>query len=202
MNSGKNDYDDEKKKYLPYKRISEDKNYVRPDVTITDMAIDDNDFRNQKLDGYMEVNEDEIDLLPPGVKVRYITKNPRTDELLFRFGGVIKLVEKEYLVLIGANNVTFSVQRYIYNSRKQLIFKTLFYVREDTLKKLDKKRMEEASTFFKNGHIKNKIIKNEKTIEEQDKIIEEQNKIIEEYTKTNKKQKKQIEKLKTQLENC
>jgi len=129
----KREITEDDKKYLPFRRISED-NYERPKVTITDMAMKDKKFIDEKLEGYVEIGPNDVDFLVPGIRVRYITHDPKTGKDLFRFGGVIKLVEKDYLVLIGGNNVTFSVQRYIYN-KKKLVFSTRFFIKNDNVTK-------------------------------------------------------------------
>jgi hypothetical protein len=102
----------------------------------------DKEFLDQKLDGYDEIPTEDIDNLMPGTKVRYVTYDPVKKRKLFRFGGVIKLVEKDYLVLIGNNNVTFSVQRNIYDKRGNHVYTTMFFVRKDAIKKNNEYRAE------------------------------------------------------------
>ncbi len=108
-------------------RLNED-DYSKPTKTITDLiqtreAIDD------KLQNYTEVDNNELELLPKNVHISYITYNLEKNMELFRMGGYLRKVAKDYIVLAGKGNKTFSVQRKIYQNG-QLLYVTRFFAKK------------------------------------------------------------------------
>jgi len=155
-------------RFMKIKRISED-NYQKPKKTITDL-VQTQDKVQEQLEDYQEISNEELDHIPIGCLIRYIGYNKKTNKEAFRFGGNIKKVDPNYVVLIG-NNLSFSVQRHTYNKNNEIIHTTRFFIKDKDIEKI------------------NEI--NQETMKNQE-IIDKQNEII--Y-----KQKKEIEKLKKKL---
>jgi len=155
---------------MKIKRISED-NYQKPKKTITDL-VQTQDKVQEILENYQEISNEEIDNVPIGIHVRYISYNKKTNKEAFRFGGVIKKIDPNYLVLIG-NNLTFSVQRYTRNKNNEIIHTTRFFIKDKDIEKINESNQE--------------LIQNQQIIDQQNEIIN--------------KQKREIEKLKKKLNN-
>jgi hypothetical protein len=81
----------------------------------------------KKLDGYIEIPEDEVDSLQEGVFLRYIKLDVKTGKERFITGGVLLRINPEYLLIKGKDNGTFSAQRYAYDSGGAKIFTTRFF---------------------------------------------------------------------------
>ena len=158
-------------RFIKTKRINED-DYVRPKKTITDL-MQTIDNVEQKLEDYDEINDEELNNIPIGCNVRYIGYNKKTNKEIFRFGGVIRKIESGYLVLIGNNNLTFSVQRYTFNKNNEIIHKTRFFIKDKDIDTINESNKE--------------LIQNQQIIDQQNEIIN--------------KQKREIEKLKKKLNN-
>lgn len=154
------------------KRISQDISYNRPLKTISDLMQTQNNVE-QQLENYQEISNEELDHTPLGVRVKYISYNKKTNKETFRFGGVIRKVDPNYLVLIGNNNVTFSVQRYSKNKNNEIIHTTRFFIKDKDIDKINESNQE--------------LIQNQAIIDQQNEIIN--------------KQKREIEKLKRKLNN-
>jgi hypothetical protein len=152
-------------------RINDD-NYIRPKKTISDLMQTQNNVE-QQLEDYQEISNEELDQLPLGIHVRYIGYNKKTAGEAFRFGGSLKKINPDYLVLIGKNNLTFSVQRYSKNKNNEIIHKTRFFIKDKDIDKINESNQE--------------LIQNQQIIDQQNEIIH--------------KQKREIEKLKRKLNN-
>ncbi len=110
-------------------RLNED-DYSKPTKTITDL-IQTREAIDEKLRNYTEVDNNELELLPKNVHICYITYNVEQNMELFRMGGYLRKVAKDYIVLAGKGNKTFSVQRKIYNKDKsQLLYVTRFFAKK------------------------------------------------------------------------
>lgn len=111
-------------------RLNDD-DYSKPTKTITDL-IQTRDAIDEKLRNYTEVNNNELELLPKNVHISYITYNVEQNMELFRMGGYLRKVAKDYIVLAGKGNKTFSVQRKIYGNREktQLLYVTRFFAKK------------------------------------------------------------------------
>ena len=100
--------------------------YQRPRKTYTD-TLQSGDVIKKKLDGYIEIPEDEVDSLQEGVFLRYIKMDVKTGKERFITGGVLMRTYPEYLLIKGKDNGTFSAQRYTYDSSGVKIFTTRFF---------------------------------------------------------------------------
>jgi hypothetical protein len=123
-------------------KLSED-DYIRPKITLTD-GLQNKKSIQKYLAEYEEVDEDEIPYLTPGMHLRYISWDKENDCELFRLGGILVKLAKEYLVLAGVKAKTFSVQRYSYDN-KNIIHVTRFFRKiknEDMIQKKINETME------------------------------------------------------------
>lgn len=100
--------------------------YQRPRKTYTD-SLQSMDIIKKKLDGYIEIPENEVDSLQEGVFLRYIKLDPKTNKERFITGGVLLRIYPEYLLIKGKDNGTFSAQRYAYDASDVKIFTTRFF---------------------------------------------------------------------------
>ena len=142
-------------------RLNND-DYSKPTKTITDL-IQTREAIDEKLHNYTEVDNNEIELLPKNVHISYITYNIEKNMELFRMGGYLRKVAKDYIVLAGKGNKTFSVQRKIYENGQLLYVTRFFAKKKDSTslsvggsRELIKKEYEEALTkstsFMKKQH--------------------------------------------------
>jgi len=143
--------------------------YERPKRTVTE-SVQDKKSIQKYLKEYEEIDPDDLPYVVPDTHLRYISWDKVNSCELFRFGGILVRVNKEYVLLAGKGGKTFSAQRYTYD--------------DDSKKKLHTTR------FFKKMKTE-EILKEEleETIEASKEIIDKQNEIIE-------KQKREIAKLK------
>ncbi len=123
---------------VPLHRLSES-SYSRPNKTYTDTLQTDQEIR-KKLDGFIEIEPDEIDTLQPGSFIRYITLDKKKGKEVFRTGGVLVTVYPYYIVLRGKDNVGFSAQRYIRknerNNDSDILYTTRFFKKINNEEKL------------------------------------------------------------------
>jgi hypothetical protein len=151
-------------RFIKTKKIGED-DYIRPKKTITDL-MQTQDNVEQKLENYEEINGDELNNLPIGCSVRYIGFNKKTNGEAFRFGGLIKKIDPNYIVLMGNNNLTFSVQRYTFNKNNEVIHKTRFFIKNKDIDVINETNE-----------------KNQEIIDQQNEIINKQKREIEKLKK-------------------
>jgi hypothetical protein len=149
------------------KRISQD-DYNRPRSTICDLFQSIERVQEQ-LEDYQEISNEELDQIPLGVRVKYISYNKKTNKEVFRFGGNIKKIDPNYVVLIGNNNLTFSVQRYTRNKNNEVIHTTRFFIKDKDVDKINE--------------INQETIKNQEIIDQQNEIIHKQQREIEKLKK-------------------
>jgi hypothetical protein len=146
--------------------------YQRPRKTYTD-TLQVADVIKKKLDGYVEVPENEVDNLNDGDFIRYIKWDSKINKERFITGGVLLRIYPEYLLIKGKDNGTFSAQRYTYNANtSEKIFTTRFFKLLNNEEKLK----------IKLGDMQNKaneiIEELEQTIDKQTAEIEELKAII------------------------
>ncbi len=151
-------------------RISDDVNFIRGKKTICDLS-QSIDRVQEILENYQEISNEELDHTPIGCHVRYIGYDKKKKIEAFRFGGVIRKIDPNYLVLIGNNNLSFSVQRYTRNKNNEIIHTTRFFIKDKDIEKINESNQE--------------LIQNQQIIDQQNEIIQ--------------KQKREIEKLKRKL---
>lgn len=97
--------------------------YIRPKKTITD-SLQTKEAILDKLDGYIEVSGEEIDDIPTGSHIRYISFDKTTNKEMFRTGGIVAKVHPKYISLRGLENKSFSMQRYIYDDSGKVLHTT------------------------------------------------------------------------------
>ena len=100
--------------------------YQRPRKTYTD-TLQSLDVIKKKLDGFVEIPEDEVNNLQEGVFLRYIKLDSKTGKERLITGGVLMRTNPEYLIIKGKDNGTFSAQRYAYDESGKKIFTTRFF---------------------------------------------------------------------------
>ncbi len=110
----------------PTMRLSMSKEYIRPSKTATD-KMQSKDELNKFLSDYEEVKEEDVNFLPMGQLLRYIGYDKKNKREIFRYGGLLKKVAKDYLVLQGKNGMTFSCQRYTLDDMGNNIHTTRFF---------------------------------------------------------------------------
>ena len=150
--------------------------YVRPKKTYTD-TLQTDEAIDEKLNGFVEVEEDDIDNISPGSFVRYIKWDNNTHKERFVMGGVVIRVLPEYLLIKGKDSGTFSAQRYAYNKKGEKIHTTRFYKMLSNEEKLKIKLLEMQKKA-------NEIIGElEDTIDQKDQEIEQLKDIIKKLKK-------------------
>lgn len=148
--------------------------YQRPKKTYTD-TLQSGSVIEKKLDGYIEIPEDDVDNLAEGSFLRYIKWDAKTNKERFITGGVLMRVMPEYLLIKGKDNGTFSAQRYAYDSRGKKIFTTRFFKQLNNEEKLKVK-------LFEMQKKANSIIEElEETIDKQANEISQLKDIIRKY---------------------
>ncbi len=136
----------------PSMRLSMSKDYVRPTKTTTD-RLQSKDELKQYLKDYEEIKEEEVNFIPIGQLLRYIGYDKKNRREIFRFGGLLKKVAKDYLVLQGKNGMTFSCQRYTYDDGGNKIHNTRFFKKmnpELVLKEEYAEAMDKTEEIMKN----------------------------------------------------
>ena len=93
--------------------------YQRPKKTYTD-TLQSADAIEEKLNGYVEVDESDIDNISTGSFVRYIKWDLGHNKERFVMGGIVMRVLPEYIIIKGKDNGTFSAQRYTYNKKGEI----------------------------------------------------------------------------------
>ena len=159
-------------RFIKTKRISDDVNFIRGKKTICDLS-QSIDRVQEILENYEEISNEELDHIPIGCHVRYIGYDKKKKIEAFRFGGIIRKINPDYLVLIGNNNLSFSTQRYTRNKNNEIIHTTRFFIKDKDIEKINESNQE--------------LIQNQQIIDQQNEIIN--------------KQKREIEKLKRKLNN-
>lgn len=157
-------------RFIKTKRISDDVNFIRGKKTICDLS-QSIDRVQEILENYEEISNEELDHIPIGCHVRYIGYDKKKKIEAFRFGGIIRKINPDYLVLIGNNNLSFSTQRYTRNKNNEIIHTTRFFIKDKDIEKINESNQE--------------LIQNQQIIDQQNEIIN--------------KQKREIEKLKRKL---
>lgn len=93
---------------IPTKRLSNSKNYVRPEKTIQD-SLSNKEIK-EKLKGYASV--DDINSVQLGTHLRYYSKDLKTGNIKFRLGGLLfkRDIDKPYVILSNGD-FSWSVQK-------------------------------------------------------------------------------------------
>jgi len=152
--------------------------YQRPKKTYTD-TLQSTEAIEKKLEGYLEIPENDVDNLAEGSFIRYIKWDTKNNKERFVTGGVLLRVNPEYLLLKGKDNGTFSAQRYSFDNKGKKVYTTRFFKLLNNEEKLKMKLFEMQKKA--NGIIEEL----EETIEKQALEIEELKNIIRKYRKKN-----------------
>ena len=90
------------------KRLSHDKGYDKKKKSYQD-KLSPAEIK-KKLEEYKQVED--MSVVPLNSHLRYFSFNPKTGEKLFRLGGFLRKVDmvKGYVILVGNNNLSWSVQ--------------------------------------------------------------------------------------------
>ena len=111
---------------LPTQKLSAgDNSYIRPVKTITE-SLSKEDIEEQ-LEGYVEIEGDDLNFININTSLKYLSYDKINKKELFRFGGLLVKIAKEYMILSGKGGKTFSVQRYTLNDKKEIIHITRFF---------------------------------------------------------------------------
>jgi len=156
---------------IPIKKLAQDDKYIRPEKTITESIQTKKDIE-EKLNDFEEITDEDLNFINVNTLLRYISYDKIYKKELFRFGGLLVKVNKDYLILAGKEGLRFSVQRYTRNDKNEIIHTTRFF-----------KKIKETEV------LKNKL---EEVLEHSADKIEKQNEIIE-------KQKREIMAMKKKL---
>lgn len=109
-----------------YSRKLSTNNYERPTVTITDAVQNRKDIEEQ-LANFEEIESDDVVYVNLNTQLKYITYDKKNKKELFRFGGLLTKINKDYLILSGKNGYTFTVQRYTKNDKGDIVHNTRFF---------------------------------------------------------------------------
>ena len=152
--------------------------YQRPKKTFTD-TLQTEEAIEQKLNGFVEIDENEVDNLSTGSYLRYIKWDTNTNKERFVMGGVLMRVAPEYLLIKGKDNGTFSAQRYTYNKKGDRIHTTRFFKQLSNEERLKIKLIDMQKKA-------NQIISElEETIDKKDEEIDELKEIIKKLKRKN-----------------
>jgi len=146
----------------PFKKLGDDENYKRPEKTITESIQTKKDIEDQ-LSNFEEIPNDDLCYVNVGTQLKYLSYDKKNKKELFRFGGLLVKVNKEYLILAGKEGLRFSAQRYTKNDKNEIIHTTRFF-----------KKIKETEI------LKNQLLD---TMEQTSDIIQQKNDIIEKQKK-------------------
>jgi hypothetical protein len=149
----------------------EDGTYVRPDKTITETLQNKKDIEEQ-LKNFEEITDEDLNFVNLNTQLKYLSYDLKNKRELYRFGGLLVKIAKDYVILAGKEGKRFSVQRYTRNEKNEIVHITRFF-----------KKIKETEI------LQSKL---DETYEQTTSIIEKQNNIIE-------KQKKELLALKKKL---
>lgn len=112
------------------KRLTRDTTYNKTKKSYQDNLSPDE--IKQKLEEYSQV--DDIDEVPLNSHLRYFTINVKTGKKLFRLGGFLTKIDKEYVVLSNGT-LSWSVQK-----KNNIFFRKMTFqeLKEELIKKIKK----------------------------------------------------------------
>jgi hypothetical protein len=111
---------------IPIKKLSQDDKYIRPEKTITESIQNKKDIE-EKLKDFEEISDEDLNFININTLLRYISYDKKNKKELFRFGGLLVKVNKDYIILSGKEGLRFSVQRYTRNDNNDIIHTTRFF---------------------------------------------------------------------------
>jgi len=148
----------------PIKKLSHDSNYERPEITITE-SIQNKKNIEEQLKDFEEIPEEDLNFVNLNTQLKYISYDKKNKKELFRFGGILIKIAKDYFILRGKEGLRFSVQRYTRNDKNEIIHTTRFFKK---IKETDKLKLELEETI---EHATEKIQKQSSIIEKQKKEL-------------------------------
>ena len=107
------------------KRLSQS-DYERPTKTITETIQTKKDIEEQLIN-FEEIPKEDLCYVNLNTQLKYIGYDKKNKKELFRFGGLLIKVEKDYVVLAGKDGMRFSAQRYTRNDKGDIIHTTRFF---------------------------------------------------------------------------
>ena len=111
---------------IPIKKLSQDTSYERPEKTITESIQTKEDIEDQ-LKNFEEISDEDLNFININTQLKYLGYDKKKKRELFRFGGLLVKVNKDYLLLAGKDGLRFSVQRYTYNDKGVKVHTTRFF---------------------------------------------------------------------------
>jgi hypothetical protein len=135
--------------------------YERPEKTLTELIQNKADIEKQ-LENFEEIDNEDLCYVNLNTQLKYLSFDVKKKRELFRFGGLLVKVNKEYVVLAGKEGKTFSVQRYTKNTNGQIVHTTRFFKKIKEADILKVKYEEEMSKVSEILHKQNEIIKKQK----------------------------------------
>lgn len=167
------------------KRLSKDDNYERPTKTITEIVQNKKGVEEQLIN-FEEVPDEDVSYINLNTQIKYLIYDKKTKKELFRFGGLLVKVAKDYVVLAGKDAMRFSVQRYVKDDRGEIIYTTRFFKKvKDT--EILKKKLNNTTILARE-----RINQKEEIINEKEEIIKEQEERIKQQTKEIMAMKKKL----------
>ena len=132
---------------IPTKRLSQDNSYQRPEKTITESIQNKTDIEEQLKD-FEEISNEDLNFINVNTQLKYISYDKKSKKELFRFGGLLVKVNKDYILLAGKDGLRFSVQRYTKNDKNEILHTTRFFkrIKETEILKSQLQENEENST--------------------------------------------------------
>lgn len=111
---------------IPSSRLNKEDGYVRPKKTLTDSSQNKESI-NQYLKNFEEIDNENLPYVNINTQLRYISYDKKNKCELFRFGGLLAKVDKDYVVLAGREGKRFSVQRYTKDNNGKNLHETRFF---------------------------------------------------------------------------
>ena len=156
------------------KKLSQS-DYERPTKTITETLQTKKDIEEQ-LKNFEEIESDDLNFVSINTQLKYISYDKKNKKELFRFGGLLLKIARDYVVLGGKEGLRFSVQRYTKNDKGETIHVTRFF-----------KKIKDSEIL--KGQLNETVEKSGEIIEEQQKLIEKQTKELADLKKKLKQSK-------------
>jgi hypothetical protein len=131
---------------IPTKKLSQDTSYERPTKTITESIQTKKDIEEQ-LKNFEEISDEDLNFVNVNTQLKYLSYDKKNKKELFRFGGLLVKVNKDYLVLAGKDGMRFSVQRYTYNDKGVKVHTTRFFKKMKDTEILKEKMNDEIENY-------------------------------------------------------
>lgn len=132
---------------IPTKRLSQDTTYERPEKTITE-SIQTKDDIEEQLKNFEEITNDDLNFININTQLKYLSYDKTKKKELYRFGGLLVKVNKDYILLAGKDGLRFSAQRYTKDDAGKIIHTTRFFkkIKETEILKNQLEETEQTST--------------------------------------------------------